>query len=51
MNREDTKDAKERKRGKEGKGNITQSPIPNLDDWLEIGKIVAPQGLGGEVRV
>ncbi|MFN6487875.1 MULTISPECIES: ribosome maturation factor RimM [unclassified Nostoc] len=29
----------------------TQSPTPNLDDWLEIGKIVAPQGLSGELRV
>jgi 16S rRNA processing protein RimM len=48
MNREE---AKERKRGEGGKGKITQSPIPNLDEWLEIGKIVAPQGLGGEVRV
>ncbi|MEA5554288.1 ribosome maturation factor RimM [Anabaena cylindrica UHCC 0172] len=28
-----------------------QSPIPNLDDWLEIGKIVSPQGLAGELRV
>lgn len=28
-----------------------QSPVPNLDNWLEIGKIVAPQGLSGELRV
>ncbi|MEH1823982.1 MAG: ribosome maturation factor RimM [Nostoc sp.] len=28
-----------------------QSPVPNLDDWLEIGKIVSPQGLSGELRV
>ncbi|MEH2128229.1 ribosome maturation factor RimM [Nostoc sp.] len=28
-----------------------KSPAPNLDDWLEIGKIVAPQGLSGELRV
>ncbi|MEI1373533.1 ribosome maturation factor RimM [Nostoc sp. UHCC 0926] len=28
-----------------------QPSIPNLDDWLEIGKIVAPQGLSGELRV
>ncbi|MBD2561274.1 MULTISPECIES: ribosome maturation factor RimM [Nostoc] len=28
-----------------------QSPIPNLDDWLEIGKIVSPQGLSGELKV
>jgi 16S rRNA processing protein RimM len=26
-------------------------PMPNLDDWIEIGKIVAPQGLAGELRV
>ncbi|MHC5744374.1 MAG: ribosome maturation factor RimM [Nostoc sp.] len=29
----------------------TQSPVPNLDDWLEIGKIVSPQGLSGELKV
>ncbi|WP_414529666.1 ribosome maturation factor RimM [Nodularia chucula] len=28
-----------------------QSPVPNADEWLEIGKIVAPQGLAGELRV
>ncbi|MEH2023381.1 ribosome maturation factor RimM [Nostoc sp.] len=28
-----------------------QSPAPNLDNWLEIGKIVSPQGLSGELRV
>ncbi|MEH2107909.1 ribosome maturation factor RimM [Nostoc sp.] len=28
-----------------------QSPVPNLDNWLEIGKIVSPQGLSGELRV
>ncbi|MEH1795611.1 ribosome maturation factor RimM [Nostoc sp.] len=28
-----------------------QPPVPNLDDWLEIGKIVSPQGLSGELRV
>ncbi|MCL6753884.1 ribosome maturation factor RimM [Nostoc sp. CCCryo 231-06] len=28
-----------------------QSPVPNLDDWLEIGKIVSPQGLSGELKV
>ncbi|MBD2450708.1 ribosome maturation factor RimM [Nostoc sp. FACHB-152] len=27
------------------------SQLPNLDDWLTIGKIVAPQGLAGELRV
>ncbi|MBW4605946.1 MAG: ribosome maturation factor RimM [Hassallia sp. WJT32-NPBG1] len=30
---------------------LPPSPTPNLDGWLEIGKIVAPQGLSGEVRV
>jgi 16S rRNA processing protein RimM len=34
-----------------GAGKPRPNPIPNLDDWLEIGKIVAPQGLAGEVRV
>lgn len=29
----------------------TQSPAPNLDNWLEIGTIVSPQGLSGELRV
>ncbi|QLE40157.1 ribosome maturation factor RimM [Nostoc sp. C052] len=28
-----------------------QSPAPNLENWLEIGKIVSPQGLSGELRV
>ncbi|MBN3883988.1 MAG: ribosome maturation factor RimM [Nostoc sp. JL34] len=28
-----------------------QSPVPNLDNWLEIGKIVSPQGLSGELKV
>ncbi|NET01976.1 MAG: ribosome maturation factor RimM [Sphaerospermopsis sp. SIO1G2] len=52
---------KERKQGsrKQGAGGNKenssasgfQSSIPNLDDWMEIGKIVAPQGLSGEVRV
>jgi 16S rRNA processing protein RimM len=30
---------------------ISPSPTPQLDGWLEIGTIVAPQGLHGEVRV
>ncbi|XLQ11668.1 MAG: ribosome maturation factor RimM [cyanobacterium endosymbiont of Epithemia adnata isolate EadnSB Bon19] len=30
------------------KNNLTSE---NLDDWIEIGKIVAPQGLQGELRV
>ncbi len=29
----------------------SQCPMPKSDDWLEIGKIVAPQGLSGELRV
>ncbi|MBD2296664.1 ribosome maturation factor RimM [Anabaena sphaerica FACHB-251] len=62
MNHEDTKEAKKRKQGSRGAGEQRekvqkspipkpQSPVPNLDDWLEIGKIVAPQGLAGELRV
>ncbi|MBD0261543.1 MAG: ribosome maturation factor RimM [Tolypothrix sp. Co-bin9] len=61
MNRKDVKDTKK----KQGKQKINSSPsssssptprfppspTPNLDGWLEIGKIVAPQGLSGEVRV
>jgi 16S rRNA processing protein RimM len=57
MNRKDAKDTKK----KSGKKQISAppspspplppSPTPNLDGWLEIGKIVAPQGLSGEVRV
>lgn len=34
---------------KTAKNQITS--VPNLDEWLEIGKIVAPQGLSGELRV
>lgn len=26
-------------------------PLPDLQEWIEIGKIVAPQGLKGELRV
>ncbi|WP_353932307.1 ribosome maturation factor RimM [Okeanomitos corallinicola TIOX110] len=56
MNNEVTKEAKKKKRkGKVSKKSSpvtsSQSPITNLDDWMEIGKIVAPQGLGGELRV
>ncbi|MBW4450444.1 MAG: ribosome maturation factor RimM [Spirirestis rafaelensis WJT71-NPBG6] len=57
MNPKDVKDTKK----KQGKKKISSppspspslppSPTPNLDGWLEIGKIVAPQGLSGEVRV
>jgi 16S rRNA processing protein RimM len=51
MNRKDTK-RKLEKKGKQGINSPlspSSSPIP--DGWLEIGKIVAPQGLSGEVRV
>ena len=67
MNHEDAKNTKKkqgsREQGAGGKSQKSpvpspqspvpspQSPIPNLDDWLEIGKIVAPQGLTGELRV
>ncbi|NEU71038.1 ribosome maturation factor RimM [Hassallia byssoidea VB512170] len=49
MNRKDAKDTKK----KSGKKKISSSPSPTPipDNWLEIGKIVAPQGLSGEVRV
>jgi 16S rRNA processing protein RimM len=56
-NRQGAKGAKKEMRGKGDKGKkvspvpSTQSPVPNLDGWLEIGKIVAPQGLSGEMRV
>jgi 16S rRNA processing protein RimM len=33
------------------KSKNPKSENPKLDGWLEIGKIVAPQGLSGEVRV
>ena len=49
MNREDTKNAKkERKKQTNPKSQIEN---PQLDDWLEIGKIVAAQVLTGELRV
>lgn len=49
MNHKGAKEAKKRK----GKEEVHQksSPVPDLENWIEIGKIVAPQGLGGEVRV
>lgn len=40
--------------GDQKKGETNQRTTasnPNLDDWIEIGKIVAPQGLTGEMRV
>ncbi|AFZ25524.1 16S rRNA processing protein RimM [Cylindrospermum stagnale PCC 7417] len=53
MNHEDAKNAKKKKKkavvGEKVK--IPPSAIPSTDDWLAIGKIVAPQGLAGEVRV
>ncbi len=49
MNRQETKNAKkERKKLTKPKSKVLN---PKLDDWLEIGKIVAPQGLAGEMRV
>ncbi|MCV3213494.1 ribosome maturation factor RimM, partial [Plectonema radiosum NIES-515] len=52
---------KKQKQQKKGKQQINSSPSPAPplspssppipDGWLEIGKIVAPQGLSGEVRV
>jgi len=61
MNSEETK---KKKSSRKAQGNTntqkTQSPNTNpkskiqnlkLDDWLAIGKIVAPQGLAGEMRV
>ena len=50
MNHEDAKKKQGSKEpGVEGK--VKNSSVPNLDDWLEIGKIVSPQGLIGELRV
>ncbi len=37
--------------GENTQKNLETPSNPTLDDWLEIGKIVAPQGLLGEVRV
>ncbi|WP_066426073.1 ribosome maturation factor RimM [Anabaena sp. 4-3] len=52
MNSEELKERKGKKTaGGKAKTQKTQSPVPNLDNWIEIGKIVAPQGLSGEVRV
>lgn len=49
MNRQETKNAKkERKKVTNAKSKVQN---PKLDDWLEIGKIVAGQGLSGELRV
>ncbi|MBW4560799.1 MAG: ribosome maturation factor RimM [Mojavia pulchra JT2-VF2] len=60
MNRKGAKDAKKKmgSRGGGEQGEIEKRPIPNpqspvsnTDDWLDIGKIVAAQGLAGELRV
>jgi 16S rRNA processing protein RimM len=61
MNHEGTKNTKKKKEGSReqeagGKAQKSpipspQSPVPNLDDWLEIGKIVSSPGLAGELRV
>lgn len=37
-------------KGTKEEGKIAY-PAPNTDEWLEIGKIVAPQGLAGQLRV
>ncbi|MBD2598569.1 ribosome maturation factor RimM [Nostoc spongiaeforme FACHB-130] len=46
-----TKKQKNQKTEKKSQLPTPNSPLPNLDDWLAIGKIVAPQGLAGELRV
>ncbi|YAF98829.1 MAG: ribosome maturation factor RimM [Nodularia sp. CChRGM 3473] len=47
MNRKGAKGAKKEIGGQ----RETRPPLPTPDEWLEIGKIVAPQGLSGELRV
>ncbi|MEC4812710.1 MAG: ribosome maturation factor RimM [Scytonema sp. PMC 1069.18] len=51
MNRKDAKDAKKKIRGEGDKERSSPLSTPVPDGWLEIGKIVAPQGLRGEMRV
>lgn len=56
MNREQTQEKKgRRKTGKKEKpspqSRVPSQEFPNLDNWIEIGKIVAPQGLDGKLRV
>ncbi|AFY33208.1 16S rRNA processing protein RimM [Calothrix sp. PCC 7507] len=46
----EAKNAKNAKK-EQHRANNPQFIISNPDDWLEIGKIVAPQGMSGEVRV
>jgi 16S rRNA processing protein RimM len=46
----EAKDAKNAKK-QQAKANNPQLTVTNPDQWLEIGKIVAAQGMSGEVRV
>ncbi|MBE9208985.1 ribosome maturation factor RimM [Nostoc sp. LEGE 06077] len=46
-----TKKQKNQKAEEKSPLSTPDVPLPNLDDWLAIGKIVAPQGLAGELRV
>ncbi|ALF51828.1 16S rRNA processing protein RimM [Nostoc piscinale CENA21] len=46
-----TKKQKNQKTEKKPPLPTPHSQLPNLDEWLAIGKIVAPQGLAGELRV
>jgi 16S rRNA processing protein RimM len=46
----EVKDAKNLKK-EQNKASNPQFSLLNPDEWIEIGKIVAPQGLSGEVRV
>ncbi|TVP62366.1 MAG: ribosome maturation factor RimM [Nodularia sp. (in: Bacteria)] len=51
-NRQGAKVAKKKQGSREqGAGGKFLNPLPNPNEWLEIGKIVAPQGLAGELRV
>ncbi|KAB8331165.1 ribosome maturation factor RimM [Scytonema tolypothrichoides VB-61278] len=54
-NRQDAKDAQRKMRNKGSRGGgkeiISSSPTPIPEGWLEIGTIVAPQGLNGQMRV
>ncbi|MCC5640505.1 ribosome maturation factor RimM [Nostoc sp. CHAB 5844] len=51
MNHKQTKQKKERRKTGVQEKPTPQFSAPNLDKWLTIGKIVAPQGLAGELRV
>ncbi|WP_414566224.1 MULTISPECIES: ribosome maturation factor RimM [unclassified Anabaena] len=51
-NRQGAKGAKKKQGSREqGAGGKFTNPFPTADEWLEIGKIVSPQGLCGELRV